>query len=705
MAVRLPGTIGLMLRRFTPEFRYDSAAGEPTGIAGGHYRFGIWVNPDDVNVQREIIVIIQRRSAAPPLDAVAAIALRIEATTGPGAGTLTVILCGTALGTCVVRRSTAGALVAGAWQRIEVVCLTSASDCHLYVDGVEVTYAFTRSDAILPPSGGSDVLFGSTFRGLDGGPSYSTFARLVNGDPGNADPAKQFTTAPGTFFKGGIAHAGFWHEGAHSYGADMITALAHGFAPTFFNHRFEASSFSHGLLMAPAFYGDGEPLSGYNPEEEYDPVSGIKLQYTAGVGEAVWMAGPGVSEPCPPDLGGPGPPVARNPRLCLPFGLPTAGLYSNPGNPADLLPIVYGDFRLGGLRGPVPATLIDRGTDSLGPWVYCAAWHPIVSLDAVYIDDVLQAPSTYTVNLSHSFQNRGPIATITFTVQPTGPVSWRGRGAYDSTGLVVMENAIDQFVHLLTTFGDFDYERDFDLTSLIEAQAAVTTLGYKTAFVILDRAVTQEWLTEILFNVMGYWRINGKEQVEIHIDDGGDVPVSHLAASIVAARDCRDGDDGVTFVLDKQAVVNALTAYYLYAWSLGQASSVLVSPRDLVSVNAYGEIRKAVTLRGLRRQVDVEQWASILFDRQSARTRVEGATVIFTVHGGQFAHLTIGDCIAFTWPYGPTRENGNRYINQILRIIEVALDGTRGGAFTITAVDLGVYVTEGGTRRLTPLPL
>jgi hypothetical protein len=441
------------------------------------------------------------------------------------------------------------------------------------------------------------------------------------------------------------------------------------------------------------------------------------------------MEGPGVVEPCPPDIEGPGPPIPHIPKLCLPFGLPTAALYANPGNLADLLPIVYGDFRVGGLRGPVPATLIDRGPidedPPIGPFTFCAAWHPVVSIEKVYIGDVEQSFSLDTVDpdaaivvsLSTNFQNRGPIATITFLPnasnpllspegQPTQPVSWRGRGKFGADGLTVMENAVDQFVDLLTTYGNFVLERDFDLAALAESIAAVESLGYKTAFVVQNQDVTQAWLTEMLFNVMGYWRVNGREQVEIHIDSGGPVPIADLAASVVAARDVIDGDDGVTMVFDKQAIVNALDAYYLYAWSLDSASSKIVTEEDPVSIEAYGEIRKAVTLKGLRRAQDVHTWAQILFTRQSARERVEGATIQCALRGSQFAHLTIGDCLAFTWPYGPTRENGHPYVNQILRIVEIALDARRGGALAIVAVDLGTWVTgAGGTRLLTPLAL
>jgi hypothetical protein len=207
----------------------------------------------------------------------------------------------------------------------------------------------------------------------------------------------------------------------------------------------------------------------------------------------------------------------------------------------------------------------------------------------------------------------------------------------------------------------------------------------------------------MLFNVMGYWRINGRQQIELRVDTGQAFTLADINATVLAARDCVHGDDGIAMIFDRQHIVNAITAYYLFGYALGAPSSRLVgdSMKDFASIEAYGEMAKAVTLKGLRRQVDVEAWAAILLARQSSRTRVEGALVAFTLLRGRHAHLSIGDYIAFTWPYGPTREDGHPYANEVLRVVSITIDATRGGAFTVQAVDLGAYLTDGaGARRL-----
>lgn len=697
MALRFPGTRGIRYDQPTPQIRLDATTEDtfPTGVAGGRWQVSVWIRPLDVNVTREILMV---------LDAITAtfgacfFTLRLEG--GFAAGTLIVIMQSGLFGFCTVRRSNAGAITQDVWQHIFVEFDLNSADCHVYLNGVEISYAFSRSETLLPPYGGSYIMVGSTIDGHDGGPVYARGVRIASGDPGNADPAKQFTTTMGRSFYGDIAAPGIWHGGVFvgTGGlANFITMMADGYSPLFLPHRFEGSLNTHGIIWAP-------PLMGEVITEEADPFTGAIPVIESGTGAIEAVDGPGIMYPADPDEPGPGVPLPTRPRLCLPFGMPRAEIYSNPGNPADILPVVYGDFRVGGIRGAIPAILIDKGTDDLGPWVYCAAFHPVVSLDDVYIGDVRQTTG-FTVATSENFQNQGTIARITFTTQPEDVVSWRGRGVFAEDGVTVMENAIDQVVHLLTTFGNFDEDVDFEATSLAAARAAVTALDYRTAFVVRNEQVTQDWLTEMLFNVMGQWRVNGLEQVEFRVDDGSDPGASDISAFLTASRDCLDGDDGVTFTIDRRWLVNDLRVNFGWGYSLGQPSFRARGLTDTQSVEAYGEMVKEVTLIGIRRLVDVITWSVILLIRQSGRTRVEGGQVTLTVFAARVAHLTVGDLICVTWPYGPTREGGRPYANEICRVVDLVLDPARGGAVTITAVDLGVYLTgPDGTRELEPWP-
>lgn len=384
-------------------------------------------------------------------------------------------------------------------------------------------------------------------------------------------------------------------------------------------------------------------------------------------------------------------------KLCSPFTMLRAGLYDTAPSPAEILPDVYGDFSVGGLRGPAPAVLVTQTS----PWIFIAAAHAVQSIDKVYIDDVEQTSGFVTIP-AIALGGGPQVAVIAFTTQPTGQVSWRGKGKMDSTGALI-EDPILQLENMLLMRGGYA-STDFDATTLAEAKSKSSLAAWKTAFVFQDERQIQEWITEVLFNVMGFWRVTGRAQLQLALDPGGAFSTADLVDSIIAARDCLDGDDGVTFVADREQLVNRLVANYRYCWQEGRYTEQLADDTvaDEISINAYGEVRKEVTLRGLRDAALVANWASILFERQAFEQRVEGALVTFSIKGPRLIHATVGDLIAFTWPYGPTRESGNPYVNQILRIVQINHDFTRGGLTQVTAVDTGSYVTSGGTRLLTP---
>lgn len=382
-------------------------------------------------------------------------------------------------------------------------------------------------------------------------------------------------------------------------------------------------------------------------------------------------------------VGGPYPTIPPT-RLCDPFDLLTASRYSDAPEGAEPLPEVYGDFTVGGLRGPVPAVCINQAG-----FVYCAAAHAVESIDNVYVGDI--EAEGYSVSLANNFEGLGVIATITFGAQPINEVSWRGKGKQLSG--VLIANPISQLEDLLRTRAGY-LPDSFDRTALAEAQT--TAAQFHTAWVVQDTRDIQDWLTEWMFNVMGYWRVNGRGQLEIRSDPGNWPPPGAPVASVIAARDCVDGDDGVEFVADRRHLVNALTVFYLWGYAAQSAASRLITPQDDLSISAYEEVRKSVTLKALRDQDEVRAWCDILFKRQAFTTRVEGASLKFTVKGSLLAHATIGDVIAFSWPYGPKREANNAYINEILRINNIQHDPMRGGAAEVVAVDTGAFlaVTE-----------
>lgn len=380
--------------------------------------------------------------------------------------------------------------------------------------------------------------------------------------------------------------------------------------------------------------------------------------------------------------------------LSAPFSLITASRYARPADGAAIIPDVYGDFSSGGLRGPIPAVLVDTTN-----FIYAAAAHAVQSIDQVWVDDVLQTATVdYTANVSYDLESQGTIAVIDFVSQPSGEVSWRGVGKQSGGSLI--SGAIDQIEDLLTTRAG-GVSGDFNSAALARAKAVVASEGYTPAWVIQDTRQIGEWLTEMLFNVMGRYRVAGDGKLEFFIDDGS-TPFP-LDCHIVASRDCVDGEEGVEFEADYQHVVNALTIFYQYSWSKGEASTVDTSREASVSKNAYGETRKIVTLRGLRASADIATWATVVFERSDYRNRVEGARVTFSVDGARCAHVTPGDFVSFSWDWGPTRESNSQYRNEILQVLTVQHQPGPGRLkTTITALDTGYYLTadpyfDGGT--------
>jgi hypothetical protein len=370
-----------------------------------------------------------------------------------------------------------------------------------------------------------------------------------------------------------------------------------------------------------------------------------------------------------------------------PLALVRAGRYSDPGDPAAIIPEVYGDLTVGGIAGPVPAVLINK-TD----FVYAAAAHAVDSIADVYVGEIRQTAGFATAT-STNYEGEGVIATIDFAAQPDGDVTWRGRGKTFGTGGLIT-NCISQLANLLSLRAGFPLSIA-DIPSWRVAQSLVDKYDFRTAFVVWDQRDVAAWIQEMLFNVMGRAYLRGDGTIVVAVDDGGSIADANaVQAHIVASRDCVDGDAGVAMSGQDELLVNALDLYYLWNWALGSASSRIVTTGDAVadaikSRRVHGEARKAITLRGVRRASDLLNWAYVLYRRQSFVGRTTGARVEFAVEGPKLAHTTIGDLIGFTWAYGPVGFGGRTYRNQILQIVGVDFDPLRGGRASVTAIDTG----------------
>lgn len=381
-------------------------------------------------------------------------------------------------------------------------------------------------------------------------------------------------------------------------------------------------------------------------------------------------------------------------HLSKPLALVKATAYTQANDRNAILPEVYGDFRDFQISDPPPAGPVKAVNIHKGQLVWAAANHQVLSIDYVFVNGVRKT-SGFATSIANNYGGLGTIATITFIAAPYpapgDTVTWAGRGKPDASNALI-NNPIEQLQSILLLRGGLT-------TANLETgtwQEAITAWNsptqLQTAWVFSDPRTVQAWLTEILFNAMGFWRVSGNGKLAIYVDNGAATPAGAMHDTIVAHRDCVDGDEGVTMVFNRQHVVNMLSANYGAGWSGGGFLGKFTTPEDTLSKLSMGEARKEVDLSGIRFESFVTTWSNALFARQAFRTRVEGAELRFTVEGSKLLHATIGDLLPFTWRYGPARTVAGDYANRLLRLIRVEHDFVRGTT-TVAGIDTG---TTGG---------
>jgi len=361
-----------------------------------------------------------------------------------------------------------------------------------------------------------------------------------------------------------------------------------------------------------------------------------------------------------------------------PLALVRAERYTSPGEPSAILPDVYGDFTVGGIRGPIPAVLIDRASNTYGLAT------PMTSITHVYEEET-DVTADATITLSTNYQGQGLITTISFASARSGQITVRGIGR-----VVDGDNPISQLEDLLAARASAQ-SRDYHTAALERARAACAALGLTTAWVVADDRPVDAWIAEIMLNVFGGWTRTGRGLLVLWVNDAR-WSESDLVAHIVAHRDCVDGDDDPEMEGAEDGLCNALTVYYLWSESIGGPSSRLTTPTDPRSINAYGEDRHSVTLRGHRDAGQVAAWAARFFALAAAPTRVEGAIVRFAARTPALLAATEGDLIGFSWDWGPTRERGHLYRNEVLRLLALSPTLDDRPRIDVVALDTGRFL-------------
>jgi hypothetical protein len=365
--------------------------------------------------------------------------------------------------------------------------------------------------------------------------------------------------------------------------------------------------------------------------------------------------------------------------------LRTAGRYPRPGNAADSLPLVLGDFMTEDvapsdaedpnavpLGGSTPAVLINRDE---GWWlVNDAPSDPTVP--RLYMNGRLQEESTYVYNpaaiVTDVDGQSHTVALILLNPSIVGLVlenefSVDMRGAVDAQGRLI-SNPIDAIEYAFTTKGHWK-DTDFDPVSISRAREEANALGYTIHWALTDHRTYKQHLTDILYHYHGNHTLNRASQLVITLDHDRHVPpelvLAHLDARVDVAG--TDPEGAVVWDLDKRNLANVLDCAYRYSWVRNDYGET-AERRSTASVTYYGEQRRAIRLPGIRSEHHLNQWASLFLNRYSLLP----AIVRFPLRSLAYMGLLPTTYCTLSWAWGPN-PFGQGWTQRILKVLNVSV--------------------------------
>lgn len=220
------------------------------------------------------------------------------------------------------------------------------------------------------------------------------------------------------------------------------------------------------------------------------------------------------------------------------YFLRKSGEYPNAKNEGDILPIPYGDLRVG--TGPIwKCVLIDTTINQ-----YLVADCQInTSNVTLYDSDETDITSSATIT------NVSGITTATFA-SAQGDVFARGTGKIVSGSL--LENPIDIIEDILSEAG---YE-DTDITSFALVRDQCETLGYVGAGILMQDRRLNEIVTDIMSSFIGYAYTDSENKLII----GLSTEITQYSIRAHLAERHYDGTERVDFELDN--IINQAECYY-----------------------------------------------------------------------------------------------------------------------------------------------
>lgn len=349
--------------------------------------------------------------------------------------------------------------------------------------------------------------------------------------------------------------------------------------------------------------------------------------------------------------------------LYNPIKLRRAEVYPKPRNPADLLPMVYGDFLSPGVNsaaedagGATPAICINTETrDFLVSDSRCDSTPPLV-----YVGDTLQAEFTpsgdrvYEWRPDEDYGALGRrIAYLRFNVNVDGEVSVRIRGTInDQTGQMISD-PIETLQHFLITQGGWQAS-DFDPYSIVPTQQDLAARSYSTHWCFLEDRSAKEWIVEFMKH---YWLdtiITARSQLAFLFDSIPPAPERVLTTIRVHAD--LGGDDpekGITCVIDGRNLVNAITIKGRRKWHTGESMGEMTI-EDLASIRLHQRRDYIADLPGVRTIEHATSWAAQL----NGRTTFKPTAIGLEIRHLFYPFLMPGMYVALVWRYAPWPDVG-----------------------------------------------
>lgn len=344
--------------------------------------------------------------------------------------------------------------------------------------------------------------------------------------------------------------------------------------------------------------------------------------------------------------------------------VPRASDYPTAERPAAVLPIVYGDWTGNGRTGLIPCTQIDTTTG-----VYTPASHP-VTVVKVFRGDKEVDESEYSLAAAQNYAGAGRlITTIRFFEAQEDPISVTCTGLTDGLD-VLIDNPYEARLHFLRTYGDVQ-DSDLDVGSFSEAATRCTSLGYTfRAFIDSDKdikSILSTWDQDVL----GSYRVRSDGRLRVQVLTAEEVDVFRSQAVIEVGVHCLGGEDGATYIQDRENILNTSTFQYAYNPVKREYDQVAQDQRSNKSVNLYGERREDYDLSTVLTETHVTALKDQVFQLFDGVTRDVWVAQL-RLKSFEWPNLEPFDYVILTDRLGPYL-GGRTFTNEQFQVLNFAI--------------------------------